>query len=151
MVAGLLLALSVTVIVTEPEVAADGRVTVSVLPDTLTVALVVSDEIAAYGAAPPDKANVAVGLAGLMVALDGVAVIWEVGQVAPAELVTVSVPVPPELVKLIVTVPGSGVEFAVRVSVTLDGSVPLEGATLIPGGVVELLNVPVPVRVMVTA
>jgi hypothetical protein len=156
MVAGLLLALSVTVIVTEPEVAVDGRVTVSVLPDTLTVALVVSDEIAAYGAAPPDKVNVAVGLAGLMVALDGVAAIWEVGQLAPAELVTVRVPIPPALVKLILTVPGVGAAgegFKARVTVTLDGSVPLVGATPMPGdppGVaIEAVNVPVPLKVTV--
>ena len=78
------------------------------------------------------------------------------GQLAPAALVTVNVPTPAELEKLIDTVPGvagAGNGFGLRVTVTEAGMVPVVGVKLIPGeplGVVIVpVNVPVPVRLKV--
>jgi hypothetical protein len=70
-------ALSMTVIVAVPLVAPAARVMATVVPDTgeTTVALVVSEEAAEYGGVPPEIIDVAVGLAGLTVTLDGNAVI----------------------------------------------------------------------------
>jgi hypothetical protein len=59
------LALSVTVTVAEPGVAVSWRLMMTVLPETLTATLVVSDEGAEYGGAPPDTNDVAVGNAEL--------------------------------------------------------------------------------------